>query len=94
MLVQTNDGFTGGDRLYVPNLVAKGYCLNTHDAGTGANKALAQYVPGPSLGGTLREPITGTIDQHPGLQVVGVINPEIDDWDDPSARVTITQMDS
>lgn len=92
MLVQTNDGFTGADRITLPSNGTRTYNLNSYDAGTEANNELAAYVPGPPFGGTMRSPTHQPISHHPGILGIGDIDPNVYGWNDPSARLTITRV--
>ena len=91
MLVQTNDGFTGIDglRLGIRDRQRK---LDTYDAGTEANNELAAFVPGPPFGGTLRAPTHDAIAHHPGILGVGDVDPNVYNWTDPSARLTVAPL--
>jgi hypothetical protein len=93
MLVQTNDGFVGADRLKLPDEDAQMFYLNSYDAGTEANNERAAYVPGPPFGGTLRAPTHQRIHQHPGILGVGDVDPAVYNWSDPAARLTITVVE-
>jgi hypothetical protein len=93
MLVNTNDGFAGADRLRLPRhgRMSTLY-LKTYDAGTEINNELAAYIPGPPFGGMLRAPDHKRISVHPGILGVGDLSPAMYDWDDPSAMVTIKMV--
>ena len=93
MLVQTNDGFVGADSLRLPKKESWSVYLRTYDAGTEKNNELAEYVPGPPFGGSLRDPSHQRIHLHRGILGIGDVDPEIYGWDEPSAKLTITQLD-
>lgn len=90
MLVQTNDGFTGVDRLRLDGLRTRVIYLRAMDAGTEANNELNDYVPG--FGGTMREPTHLRIRRHHGIRGVGDIDPAVYGWRGPVARLTITPV--
>ena len=93
MLVQTNDGFVGANSLRLPWKGSWNYNLRVYDAGTEKNNELAAYVPGPPFGGTMRDPSNQSIRPHKGIQGIGDIDPEIYDWDEPAAKLTVTVID-
>ena len=94
MLVQTNDGFVGANSLRLPREGTGNFYLRAYDAGTEKNNELAEYVPGPPFGGTLRDPSNRRIRQHQGILGIGDIDPGIYDWDGPTAKLTITPLDN
>jgi hypothetical protein len=94
MLVQTNDGFVGANSLRLPWKGSWNYNLRVYDAGTEKNNELAAYVPGPPFGGTMRDPSNQSIRPHKGIQGIGDIDPEIYDWDEPAAKLTVTVIDN
>ncbi len=94
MLVSTNDGFTGADRVRLPRgeRTITRY-LNTYDAGTEMNNELGAYVPGPPIGGMLRDPEHKRIAMHAGILGIGDLSIADFGWEDPSALLTITMVD-
>ena len=94
MLVQTNDGFVGANSLRLPRENTRDFYLRTYDAGTEKNNELADYVPGPPFGGTLRDPSYQRIRLHRGILGIGDVDPAIYGWDEPTAKLTITLLDN
>lgn len=107
MLICTNDGFTGLDRVKLPNKGAMMYRLNGYDAGTENNTEMSMDIVDPcsALGpvvlsgdpnGNVNDAV-GTdppmpIRHHPGVDgTIGDLFPA-HDWDDPVAKVTITRV--
>ncbi len=93
MLVNTNDGFSGVDRLALPFGGRVGYYLNSYDAGTEVNDELVSSIPGPCCSG----PGAGTdehkrIRHHPGISGDGDLDPAKWGWEDPSAMLTVTRV--
>jgi hypothetical protein len=107
MLICTNDGFTGIDRVRLPDegetkvLVANGY-----DAGTEINtEDFADIVPPCQslVGVTGSDPGTGASDpslleggvihHHPGIQGGVDLVPSVHGWDDPVVQIRITRID-
>ncbi len=94
MLVSTNDGFTGVDRLRLPRGEgAITRSLMTYDAGTEMNNELSPYIPGPPGGGMLRAPEHERIMMHPGILGVGDLDPALFGWTGPSAMLTVRMLD-
>lgn len=104
MLICTNDGFTGVDTLKLPELVGERTSVYTqgYDAGTEVNTELfADMVPpcGPLTGqesmgqGTgMSNPLLaegGVIHHHDGILGLGDLDPSINDWVNPVAKVTV-----
>jgi hypothetical protein len=105
MLICTNDGFTGVDRVRLPNKVGGTVTFTTagYDAGTEINtEDFADIVPPCQglMGVSSGEPGTGTsnpalaeggvIHHHEGIQGGSDLLPEVHGWTDPVARITIT----
>jgi len=93
MLVNTNDAFTGMDKVTLPEKGSKTYYLRSYDAGTEKNTELTSDIPGPCCGNVqVRVPTHERIQFHSGILGIGDLDPAIYDWDDPVAKVTITRM--
>ncbi len=94
MLVSTNDGFAGADRLRLPqgDRTVKRY-LWAYDAGTELNNELGAYIPGPPVGGMLRAPEHQRIMRHPGILGVGDLSVADFGWHGPAALVTVRMVD-
>jgi hypothetical protein len=106
MLICTNDGFTGIDRLRLPNRVGGSLSVATasYDAGTEVNtEDFADMVPPCQglMGVSSGEPGTGMSDpalaeggvihHHPGIEGGADLLPEVHGWTDPVTLVTITR---
>ncbi|MGH2358002.1 MAG: spondin domain-containing protein [Candidatus Limnocylindria bacterium] len=107
MLICTNDGFTGLDRLSLPNQLGESLSVVTagYDAGTEINtEDFADIVPPCQalIGVSSGEPGTGMSDpalaeggvihHHPGIDGGADLLPEIHGWTDPVTLVTITRV--
>lgn len=107
MLICTNDGFTGIDRLRLPNQVGDSLSVATasYDAGTELNtEDFADMVPPcqPLMGVSSGEPGTGMSDpalaeggvihHHPGVEGGADLLPAVHGWTDPVTLVTITRV--
>ncbi len=107
MLICTNDGFTGLDRVRLPNGVGDSVTLltNAYDAGTEVNtEEFADIVPpcqalvGVSSGeaGTgVSNPALaegGVIHHHEGILGIADLVPAIHGWTDPVAEVVIERV--
>lgn len=93
MLVNTNDGFTGVDRFPLPRGGRIVKYLRSYDAGSEPNTELIAHIPGPccnspEAGPESSDPIT----MHGGILGIGDLEVEIYDWDEPTARLTITRV--
>jgi len=108
MLICTNDGFTGIDRLRLPNQVGDSLSVVTgsYDAGTELNtEDFADIVPPCQglMGVSSGEPGTGMSDpalveggvihHHLGIEGGADLLPEVHGWTDPVTLVTITRVD-
>ncbi len=93
MLVNTNDGFTGTDKLQLPQTGTKTYYLRTYDAGSEENTELTAHIPGPCCGNPFEGNSTNEkIRFHPGISGTGDLAPEVYGWDEPVAKLTITRV--
>jgi hypothetical protein len=107
MLICTNDGFTGIDRLRLPNRVGDSVSAATasYDAGTELNtEDFADMVPPcqPLMGVSSGEPGTGMSDpalaeggvihHHSGIEGGADLLPADHGWTDPVTLVTITRL--
>ena len=93
MLVNTNDAFTGLDSIRLGRRWQE-FTVGAYDAGTEVNNENAGFIPGPAGGNPfVREPEGGVITPSDGIEGVdGGIDPEVYDWDDPVARITIERI--
>jgi hypothetical protein len=93
MLVNTNDAFTGTDKLQLPQTGAKTYYLRTYDAGSEENTELTAHIPGPCCGNPFEGNSTKEkIRFHRGILGTGDLDPGIYGWDEPVAKLTITRV--
>lgn len=93
MLVNTNDGFTGTDKVYLPIKGSRTYYLKAYDAGTEQNTELKTDIPGPCCGNPLsRVPTSERIKLHKGILGIGDLDTAIYGWDEPVAKLTITRV--
>jgi hypothetical protein len=107
MLICTNDGFTGLDRVRLPSGVGDTVTLltNAYDAGTEVNtEDFADIVPPCQglVGVSSGEPGTGVsnpalaeggvIHHHEGILGIADLVPAIHGWTDPVAEVVIERV--
>jgi hypothetical protein len=93
MLVNTNDGFTGTDKLQLPQKGTKVYYLNAYDAGSEENTELIAHIPGPCCGNPLMGIATSEkIREHEGITGRGDLDPLTYDWEGTVAKLTITRV--
>jgi hypothetical protein len=93
MLVNTNDGFSGGSRIPLPAGGSVAYYLRSYDAGSELNTELASDIPGPCCGSHFVGPDEHErIMMHPGIMGVGDLDPDDYGWDEPVGRLTITRV--
>ena len=93
MLVNTNDGFSGVDRIRLPRGGQIAYRLNTWDAGSEENTELAAHIPGPCCGSHNVGPDTHErIRAHRGILGIGDLDPAVYGWEDPSAMLTVPRI--
>lgn len=103
MLICTNDGFTGVNKVKLPSQVGKSVTLYTqgYDAGTEDNTELfADIVPpcgpltgqGMHTGSGMSDPLLaegGVIHHHGGITGDFDLDDAVNDWDNPVAVITI-----
>jgi hypothetical protein len=104
MLICTNDGFTGVDSLKLPKKVGQSVSAYTqaYDAGTEINtEDFADIVPpcGPvtgqdnmGQGSGMSNPAlaeSGVITHHGGILGIGDLDPSVNDWANPVAKITV-----
>ena len=92
MLVNTNDGFTGVDKIQLPQKGTKTFYLRSYDAGSEENTELTAHIPGPCCGNPFMGISTNErIAFHPGITGNGDLDPAVYGWDEPVAKLTITR---
>ncbi len=107
MLICTNDGFTGLDRIRPPSKGAIIRWPNGYDAGTEDNTELSQDIVDPcsALGpvalpgdpnGNKDEAVDtvphAPVQHHPNIAGTGDLAVDMHSWTDPVAKVTITRI--
>lgn len=107
MLICTNDGFTGLDRIHLPSKGAIIRWPNGYDAGTEDNTELSQHIVdactalGPvALSGDPNGNENALVDTDPHMPIqhhrniagVGDLLTGVHTWSDPTAKVTITRI--
>lgn len=93
MLVNTNDGFTGTDKLQLPQKGTKVYYLRAYDAGSEENTELMAHIPGPCCGNPLMgNPTNEKISHHAGILGIGDLSPAVYGWNGPVAKLTVTRI--
>jgi hypothetical protein len=106
MLICTNDGFTGLDGIPLPAEGSRVLLTSAFNAGTEMNtEDYADLVPPcQALFGVTSEKTgtdqtnpalaeNGVITYHGGIQGVADLQPDIHDWANPVAKITITAVD-
>jgi hypothetical protein len=93
MLVNTNDAFSGVDRLRLPAGGSVSYHLKAYDAGSEQNTELASDIPGPCCG----SPGQGTdehrrIWRHSGIAGTGDLDADDYGWSESTAKLTVTRI--
>lgn len=102
MLICTNDGFTGGNALQLPEGAEPViYLAAAYDAGTELDNELTPYlsdscgaigpVPFPPDGND-RIPTMEVIEHHAGIHGMGDLIPELHGWTDPIVRITVVRV--
>jgi hypothetical protein len=93
MLVNTNDAFTGVDKLNLPKKGSQVYYLRAYDSGTEQNTESAAHIPGPCCGNAMvRVPTNERIQYHEGIQGISDLDPQTYGWNEPVAKLTITRI--
>ena len=94
MIEMTNDGFVSLVAAEVPCEGAKTYLLGGWDAGSEANTELCSQIPAPCptparSGSCSAATEEGFVHVHSGIQGCGGFPPEVYNWSDPAAMMTI-----
>jgi len=108
MLICTNDGFTGLDRVMLPHSGSVVYYASGYDAGTEDNTELSADIVDP-CSGLGPAPLAGDpngnedaavdtdphqpIQHHPNIAGVGDLSVADHGWRDPAVKVTITRLE-
>ena len=94
MMLPTNDGFIALNSVRAPRHGAVTYYSQGFDAGTEPNDELCISIPGPTCGGEGPSPGIdgeGYVHIHRGMHGIGDLAPDVYDWRNPVAAVTITR---
>ena len=100
MLIPTNDGFFAVNDLEGPNgQEAITVFSPAYDAGTERNDELCASIPGPNFiecggpgGGGAPGGGEGYVHIHAGIHGIGNLHPDIRDWRNPVAKITIHRV--
>jgi hypothetical protein len=93
MLVNTNDAFTGTNKVFLPFKGSRTYYLKAYDAGTEQNTELQTDIPGPCCGNPFsRVPTSERIKLHEGILGIGDLAPATYGWNEPVAKLTVTRI--
>ena len=96
MLVNTNDAFAAIDGARLPRGRYESVVEHAAawDAGAEANNEDCDFIPGPACGspGVDAEPLVTFVHVHPGIHGIGSLLPEIWDWRNPVARITVRRV--
>ncbi len=94
MLVSTNDAFVALRDIPAPATKAT-YLARVYDAGSEFNSEDCAWVPGPPCGSAGMHdptPAEGFVRIHKGVHGIGSLAPEVFDWRDAGAEVTIERL--
>ena len=94
MMLPTNDGFIALNSVKTPRKGSVTYYSQGFDAGTEPNDELCFNIPGPTCGGEGPSPGIdgeGYVHIHRGMHGIGDLAPDVYDWRNPVAAVTITR---
>ncbi len=94
MMLPTNDGFIALNSVRAPRHGSVTYYSQGFDAGSEPNDELCISIPGPTCGGEGPSPGVdgeGYVHIHRGMHGIGDLAPDIYDWRNPVAAVTITR---
>jgi hypothetical protein len=95
MLIPTNDAFISLNGVRAPkgNKTLTYYSV-AYDAGSEPNDELCAYIPGPYCGGMGASPGVGGegyVHIHAGIHGIGDLAPDVFDWRNPVAKITISR---
>lgn len=95
MMLPTNDGFIALNSVKAPRHGSETYYSPGYDAGTELNDELCISIPGPTCGGEGPSPSVdgeGYVHINRGIHGIGDLAPDVYDWRNPVARITITRV--
>jgi hypothetical protein len=97
MLVNTNDAFLGVDSIELGARGAPAIHGVAFDAGSEFNSESCAYIPGPACGSAnSHDPVAaeGYVYVSNGIHGIGDLAPELYDWHNPVARITVRRVAS
>ena len=97
MMLPTNDGFIALNSVKAPRHGTVTYYSPGYDAGTELNDELCISIPGPTCGGEGPSPGAGGegyVHINRGIHGIGDLAPDVYDWRNPVARITISRVNS
>ncbi len=95
MILPTNDGFIALNGMEVPRFGSLTVRVPGYDAGSEPNDELCASIPGPQCGGEGNSPTAGGegfVHIHAGIHGIADLKPELYDWRNPMASVTIARV--
>ncbi len=95
MLVTTNDAFFALNGVRGPKRGSDTHYSPAYDAGSEANNENCAFIPGPPCGNpNVRDTgkAEGYVHIHAGIHGIGDLKPDVHDWRNPVAKVTIRRL--
>lgn len=95
MMLPTNDGFIALNSVKAPRHGSVTYYSQGFDAGSEPNDELCISIPGPTCGGEGPSPGVdgeGYVHINRGIHGIGDLAPDVYDWRNPVAQITITRV--
>ena len=97
MMLPTNDGFIALNSVKAPRKGTVTYYSPGYDAGTEPNDELCISIPGPTCGGEGPSPGAGGegyVHINRGIHGIGDLAPDVYDWRNAVAKITISRVNS
>ena len=97
MMLPTNDGFIALNSVKAPRHGTVTYYSPGYDAGTEPNDELCISIPGPTCGGEGPSPGAGGegyVHINRGIHGIGDLPPDVYDWRNAVAKITISRVNS
>lgn len=97
MMLPTNDGFIALNSVKAPRRGTVTYYSPGYDAGTEPNDELCVSIPGPTCGGEGPSPGAGGegyVHINRGIHGIGDLAPDVYDWRNPVAMITISRLNT
>ncbi len=95
MLVTTNDAFFALNGVRGPKRGSDTHFSPAYDAGSEANNENCAFIPGPPCGIVGVRDVAGAegyVHIHAGIHRIGDLDPAVNDWRNPVAKVTIRRL--